>query len=283
MEILWKNHDMPIEKAITTLDEIVNAVGIQGARAVNMSVDELKESLKEWGTHIETRVPAEPTPVKLTPKQKQSREKMQQYLDERQKRTDERNEKEVHDEPIYPEEKDKPEWKKRGRPDNPVEAIDWEKKIRRKKVTRKKPEERMIGGKKTKVTPMIRHRNDPINPQSGPVTEPQKLPQNKWVYLDEEEDTMGKSYQEILKGKLKKPMIFWHRRDMKKPSAGKAKGGRMLGHKMPALKLKDPSFMVESLREIKTKQNSKQIDILIKIILGKESKETKFTGKNPDP
>ncbi|SVE57653.1 uncharacterized protein METZ01_LOCUS510507, partial [marine metagenome] len=145
MEILWKNHDMPIEKAINTLDEIMNAVGIEGARAVNMSVDELKESLKEWGTQTQTRVPAEPTPVKLTPKQKQSREKMQQYLDERQKRTDERDEKEVHDEPIYPEEKDKPKWEKRGRPDNPVEAIDWEKKIRRKKVTRKKPEERMIG------------------------------------------------------------------------------------------------------------------------------------------
>ncbi len=282
MEILWKNHDMPIEKAINTLDEIMNAVGIEGARAVNMSVDELKESLKEWGTHIETRVPAEPTPVKLTPKQKQSREKMKRFQAERQKRTDERDEKEVHDEPIYPEEKDKPKWKKRGRPDNPVEAIDWEKKIRRKKVTRKKPEERMIGGKKTKVTPLLHHRNDPINPQSGPVTEPQKLPQNKWVYLDEEEDTMGKSYQEILKGKLKKPMIFWHRRDMKKPSGGKARGGRMLGHKMPALKLNKPSFMVSALREIKTKQNSKQIDILIKIILNKEKKDTTYTGKVKD-
>lgn len=322
MEILWKTHDIPIEKAITTLDEIVNAVGIQGARAVNMSTDELKESLKEWGTQKETKVIEEPKPVKLTPKQKQSREKMKRFQAERQKRTDERDEKEVHDEPIYPEEKDKPEWKKRGRPENPVEALDWEKKIRRKKVTRKKPEERMIGGKKTKVTPMLHHRNAPVNPQSGPVTEPQKLPQNKWVYLDEEEDTMGKSYQEILKatsqrrkfiesikdlppqerkekmaefhtrykqtqppikGKKGKPMIFWIRREMKKPSGGKARGGRMLGHKMPALKLKDPVFMIEALNEIKTKQNSKQIDILIKIIQGKKTKETRFTGKNPDP
>jgi len=280
MEILWKSHDMPIEKAITTLEEILHAVGIEGARAVNMSIDELRESLEEWGTQKQNRIPAEPTPAKLTPKQKKRKEKFRRLLDEGRKRGDEREEKEVYEEPIYPEEKDKPEWKKRGRPENPAEAIEWEKKIRRKRATRKKPEERMIGGKKTKVTPVVDTGDRPVNPQSGPVTEPQKLPQNKWIYLDEEEDTMGKSYQEILKGK--KPMIFWQRKDMKKPSSGKARGGRMLGHKMPALKLKDPSFMVSALQQIKTEQNSKQIDILIKIILNKEKKDTTYTGKDTD-
>jgi uncharacterized protein YukE len=291
MEILWKNHDMPIEKATTTLDELMDALGVKGARAIGLSTKELREQLQEWGTEIATRVPAEPKPVKLTPKQKQRKEKMQQHLDERQKRTDERDEKEVHEEPIYPEEKDKEEWKKRGRPENPAETVEWEKKLRS-------------------------NREGEINPQSGPVTEPQKLPE--WVYLDEEEDTMGKSYQEILKATSQrtkfiesikdlppqerkekmaefhnrykhkgttpsiagKPKIFWTAKNLQKPRRSE-RAGRMLGHKIPKQTLKNSSFMVSALTQLKTGNESKdkKIDTLIQI-LHNQNKETRTTSKD---
>ena len=43
----------------------------------------------------------------------------------------------------------------------------------------------MIDGKPTKVTPIVSMKKPFTNPQSGPVTEEQKVPE--WVYIDNED------------------------------------------------------------------------------------------------
>ena len=283
MEVLWKTHNVSIEKATTTLDELMDALGVKGARAIGLSTRELREQLQEWGTEIATRVPAEPTPPKRTKEQEKKRKEFDRIEGKRQKDLKERFDAQEFDEPIYPEEKDKKEWEKRGRPSNPAKAKRWEEQMRRK-IRVKKPKERMIGGKKTKVTPVVQMKKPFQNLQSGPVEQPQKIPKDNWVYLDDEEDTMGKSYPEILKAtsqRIKfiesikdlppqerkekmaefhnrykhkrtipsiagKPKIFWTAKNLQKPRRSE-KAGRMLGHKIPKQTLNNPSFMISAL------------------------------------
>ena len=58
----------------------------------------------------------------------------------------------------------------------------------------------MIGGKKTTVTPLVDTKEKlTINPQSGPVTEPQKVP--KWIYIEAERIQNNVNVKTIVKSR----------------------------------------------------------------------------------
>jgi len=209
MEILWKSHGMPIEKAITTLDEIINAVGIEGSRAVGMSKNELKNALKDWGTNKKNKYKQQTKPSSKPQPKMSFKPETQEEIEE------------VFDEPIHPSKKDEPEWRKRGRKLEEVNPQDFESRVRQP-IRVSKPKTKKIGGKKTKVTPVTsmappkqarggkgRQEYGYTNPQTGSVTE-QEQEMAPWIYIDEEEfsDTMGKSYQEILKVKSKRQIFM---------------------------------------------------------------------------
>ncbi len=277
MEILWKSHGIPIEKAPNALDELMEALGVKGSRILGISTRELREKLQEWGEETETREPGylQHAAQPKTKEQQKIGQKLQSSEAKRKKRSKEKFEAEEFDEPIYPSKKDKKEWEKRGRPSNLAEAKRWEKQIRRKRRP-KKEEERMIDGKPTKVTPIVSMKKPFTNPQSGPVTEEQKVPE--WVYIDNED--VDKS---ILKSS--RPMIFWTSKSLRPPQDWKRQG-RMLGHKPPRQKLNNPSFLISALRELKNgdKERDGEIDKLIELLNKKfDKKRTTSKDKEHDP
>ena len=135
MEILWKSHGIPIEKAPNALDELMEALGVKGSRILGISTRELREKLQEWGEETETREPGylQHAAQPKTKEQQKIGQKLQSSEAKRKKRSKEKFEAEEFDEPIYPSKKDKKEWEKRGRPSNLAEAKRWEIQIRRRR------------------------------------------------------------------------------------------------------------------------------------------------------